>query len=154
MPRSTSYRCTSEALDILEQAWLNPYLSYRGRYWSFEQLGMVPRPLQHPSPPIWATVRSTEAAAEAAKRGHRLCTGFLDTDAVVRLFDVYREVAGHMYTAERLAIRRCIFVAKTEGGAREHARAAQAQMPSILDDDIVVGTPAQVTEQILLQLGR
>lgn len=65
-----------EALDILEQAWLNPCLSYRGRYWSFEQLGMVPRPLQHPSPPIWATVRSTEAAAEAAKRGHRLCTGF------------------------------------------------------------------------------
>lgn len=65
-----------EALDILEQAWLSPCLSYRGRYWSFEQLGMVPRPLQYPSPPIWATVRSTDAAAEAAKRGHRLCTGF------------------------------------------------------------------------------
>lgn len=73
---------------------------------------------------------------------------------MVRLFDVYREMTGHRYTAERLAIRRCIFVAKTEGRAREHARAAQAQMPSILDDDIVVGTPAQVTEQILLQLGR
>ncbi|MCO5545605.1 LLM class flavin-dependent oxidoreductase [Xylella fastidiosa] len=143
-----------EALDILEQAWLSPYLSHCGRYWSFEQLGMVPRPLQYPSPPIWTTVRSTDAAAEAAKRGHRLCTGFLHTDAIVRLFDVYREATVHMHTAERLAIRRCIFVAKTEAQAHEHARAAQAQMPSIVDDDIIAGTPTQVTEQILFQLGR
>ncbi len=72
----------------------------------------------------------------------------------MRLFDVYREATVHMHTAERLAIRRCIFVAKTEAQAHEHARAAQAQMPSIVDDDIIAGTPTQVTEQILFQLGR
>lgn len=79
---------------------------------------------------------------------------FLRTDAIVRLFDVYREATVHMHTAERLAIRRCIFVAKTEAQVHEHARAAQAQMPSIVDDDIIAGTPTQVTEQILFQLGR
>ncbi|PPT85387.1 LLM class flavin-dependent oxidoreductase [Xanthomonas theicola] len=79
-----------EALDIIEQSLHSPHLSHRGRYWSFDNLLIAPRPLQRPAPPIWATVRSPEAAA---RRGHKACTGFLPTPQVVRLFDAYRQAA-------------------------------------------------------------
>lgn len=53
---------------------------------------------------------------------------------------------------EQLAIRRCIFVADSGARALAHAQAAQAQMPSILDDDIIAGTPDDVGRHIPAQL--
>ncbi|MCT8271380.1 LLM class flavin-dependent oxidoreductase [Xanthomonas translucens] len=144
-----------EALDIIEQALHSPGLSHRGRYWSFDNLLIVPRPLQQPAPPIWATVRSPDAAAEAARRGHKVCTGFLPTAQIVQLFDAYRQAAeraGRAESREQLAIRRCIFVADSRAHALAHAKAAQAQMPSILDEDIISGSPDDVGEQIRAQL--
>lgn len=145
----------NEALDILDKAWREPVLSHRGRYWSFDNLAILPRPVQQPSPPIWATIRSVEAAAEAARRGHKACTGFLPTEQVKELFDAYRQSAqahGRPSGADRLAIRRCIFVAPSSAEAQEHAHAAREQMPSILQEDTIAGSPEEVAEQILAQM--
>lgn len=145
----------NEALDILDKAWREPALTHRGRYWSFENLVILPRPVQRPSPPIWGTVRSVDAAADAARRGHKVCTGFLSTDDVKKLFDAYREAAaacGRSVGAEDLAVRRCIFVAPGRAEAQEHAQAAREQRPSILQQDCIAGSPADVAEEITAQL--
>src|SRR3984957_2642940 len=42
----------SESLDIIKAAWTLPVSSHSGRYWSFENFTLVPRPLQQPHPPI------------------------------------------------------------------------------------------------------
>ena len=40
----------NEALEILD-AWLaQPVISHHGRHWKFDDLRIVPRPLQQPSP--------------------------------------------------------------------------------------------------------
>ena len=146
-----------EALDIVDQALGEPFLSHKGRYWSFENLAVLPRPVQQPAPPIWATVRSIESAMAAARRGHRICTGFLSTEKVKSLFDAYRDAAathGMPYGADRMAIRRCIFVAETASAAEEYAQAAREQMPSILQEDTIAGRPADVAEQIIAQSRR
>lgn len=146
-----------EALDIVDKALREPVLSHKGRYWSFENLAVLPRPVQQPAPPIWATVRGTESAMAAARRGYRICTGFLSTEKVKELFDAYRDSAatrGMPYSADRMAIRRCIFVADSTSAAEDHAQAARQQMPSILQDDIIAGRPADVAEQIIAQSRR
>src|SRR5215813_13226468 len=66
----------NEALDILD-AWLaQPVISHRGRYWNFDNLRIVPRLVQRPSPPRWTTVVSTASAAKSAVRGSKICTAF------------------------------------------------------------------------------
>ena len=147
----------NEALDILDKAWRTPTLSHQGHYWSFDNLAILPRPIQQPAPPIWATVRSVESAMDAARRGHKICTGFLPTEQVKELFDAYRESAaasGMPHGADRLAIRRCIFVAQSTAEAEEHVQAAREQMPSILQEDTIAGNPGEVTEQIIAQARR
>src|SRR5207302_8905699 len=41
-----------EILDIVEQAWTKPSFSYNGRYHSFKDVEVVPKPYQKPTPPI------------------------------------------------------------------------------------------------------
>jgi hypothetical protein len=40
----------AESLDIIKTAWTQPNASYRGRYHSFDNFTLVPRPLQRPHP--------------------------------------------------------------------------------------------------------
>ena len=42
----------AESLDIIRKAWTEPVVSYRGRYHSFENFTLVPRPVQQPHPEI------------------------------------------------------------------------------------------------------
>src|ERR1044071_699759 len=42
----------AESLEIIKLAWTEPVCSYRGRYHSFENFTLVPRPVQHPHPEI------------------------------------------------------------------------------------------------------
>src|SRR5690242_12033787 len=54
-----------ETLQILD-AWLaEPVISHHGQYYNFDNLGVVPRPLQ-PSPPKWTTVVSPASAVKSA----------------------------------------------------------------------------------------
>jgi len=54
----------NETLEILD-AWLaEPVISHHGRHYNFDNLRIVPRPLQKPSPPKWTTVVSTAPATK------------------------------------------------------------------------------------------
>jgi alkanesulfonate monooxygenase SsuD/methylene tetrahydromethanopterin reductase-like flavin-dependent oxidoreductase (luciferase family) len=170
----------NEALEILD-AWLaGPVISHHGRYYSFDNLRIVPRPLQQPSPPKWTTVVSTAAAIKSAGRLSKICTAFLSVGRIKEIFDAYRAEADRLGIAsspEQLAIRRNVSVAPSEAEARERSRAAmemtgkvlagdprvRQQSSSLLDapkpgagfsvhaDEFIAGTPAQVAEQIIAQ---
>jgi alkanesulfonate monooxygenase SsuD/methylene tetrahydromethanopterin reductase-like flavin-dependent oxidoreductase (luciferase family) len=170
----------SEALEILD-AWLAaPVISHHGRYWNFDNLRIVPRPLQQPSPPKWTTVVSPASARKSAGRKSKICTGFESVARVRELFDAYREEAdrlGLAHSPDHLAIRRTISIAQSEAEAREAAQVAmdltrkllagdprvRAQSASLLDapkagsgfsvheDEYIAGTPSQVAEQIVAQ---
>jgi alkanesulfonate monooxygenase SsuD/methylene tetrahydromethanopterin reductase-like flavin-dependent oxidoreductase (luciferase family) len=170
----------NEALEILD-AWLaQPVISHHGRHWNFDNLRIVPRPLQRPSPPKWTTVVSTASAAKSAGRRSKICTAFESVARIREIFDAYRGEAdrsGFKCEPEQLAIRRNISVAQSEQEAREASRMAMdvtstllaadprvgSHSPSLLDapkpgagfsvhaDEFIVGTPAQVAEQIIEQ---
>jgi alkanesulfonate monooxygenase SsuD/methylene tetrahydromethanopterin reductase-like flavin-dependent oxidoreductase (luciferase family) len=170
----------NEALDILD-AWLaQPVISHHGRYWNFDNLRIVPRPLQQPSPRKWTTVVSTASAIKSAGRGSKICTAFESVTRIKEIFDAYRAEAGRLGFAcgpDHLAIRRNISVALSEDEAREASRMAMETTRKVLagdhrvrsdaaslldapkagssfsvhDDEFIAGTPAQVAEQIIEQ---
>ncbi|MBV9461821.1 MAG: LLM class flavin-dependent oxidoreductase [Bradyrhizobium sp.] len=169
----------NETLDIVD-AWLAaPVISHHGRYYNFDNLRVVPRPLQL-SPPKWTTVVSTASAVKSAARESKICTAFESVARIKEIFDAYRTEAdrlGHAHTPDDLAIRRNISIAPSEAEANERSQKAKEaaakvlagdprvrqQSTSLLDapksgagfsvhaDEFIAGTPAQVTEQIIAQ---
>jgi alkanesulfonate monooxygenase SsuD/methylene tetrahydromethanopterin reductase-like flavin-dependent oxidoreductase (luciferase family) len=77
----------NETLEILD-AWLEaPVISHHGRYYNFDNLRIVPRPLQQPSPPKWTTVVSTASAVKSAGRRSKICTAFESIARIKEIFD-------------------------------------------------------------------
>jgi alkanesulfonate monooxygenase SsuD/methylene tetrahydromethanopterin reductase-like flavin-dependent oxidoreductase (luciferase family) len=168
-----------EALEILDAALSEPIITHHGRFWNFENLRLVPRPLQQPSPPVWVTVVSTASARKAARRGAKICTGFHPNKKVKEIYDAYRDEAakvGRPAGPEQLALRRQVAIATTEEAASRAISVRRAQLRTILQDDprvvvqgrqaldtpsahafsvgedeFIAGTPAQVTQQIVDQ---
>jgi alkanesulfonate monooxygenase SsuD/methylene tetrahydromethanopterin reductase-like flavin-dependent oxidoreductase (luciferase family) len=170
----------NETLEILD-AWLaEPVISHDGRYYKFDNLRIVPRPLQKPSPPKWTTVVSTASAIKSAARRSKICTAFESVGRIREIFDAYRGEAdrlGIFCSPDHLAIRRNVSVAPSEAEARERSQIAREiaekvlagdprvrqQSAPLLDapksgsgfsvhaDEFIAGTPAQVAEQIIAQ---
>lgn len=134
----------NESLQILD-AWLaGPVISHHGRYYDFDRLRVVPRPLQ-PSPPKWTTVISTASAARSAARRSRICTAFESVARIREIFDAYRAEADRLGIAcspDHLAIRRNVSVAPSEAEARERSRMAQEISEKIRAGDPRVRQPS------------
>ena len=168
----------AEAQAILDAGLRDGVVNHHGKYWQIENLRLVPRPLQRPSPPKWTTVVSTESARRSARRGSKICTGFHPTERIRHIFDAFRDEAaraGGTASPDELAIRRTVSIAEDEGSARAASRAAADALRAILahdprvtqnplpdapgpthsfsvgEDEFIAGTPESVAEQILAQ---
>jgi probable F420-dependent oxidoreductase len=58
-----------EALTILRLVWENERTSFDGRFWSFPELTVHPRPVQQPHPPLWVAGVADVAVDRAARLG-------------------------------------------------------------------------------------
>src|SRR5438445_1924018 len=59
----------AEVLDIVEQAWSRPVVSYEGKYYSFKNIAVAPKPLQKPLPPIRIAAASPDTYPSVGERG-------------------------------------------------------------------------------------
>jgi probable F420-dependent oxidoreductase len=64
---------TDECIEIMKALWAQNNVSFKGRYYSFDDVTIVPKPIQTPTPPVWIGGRS----AAAIKRTARLGDGWL-----------------------------------------------------------------------------
>ncbi len=72
MGKSREY--VAESLAILRQAGQGP-LAHRGRLFAFEQIEVLPKPLQKPHPPLWTAAVSPETFRWAAREGLGVLVG-------------------------------------------------------------------------------
>lgn len=166
-----------EIVTVLDAAMAHRIVSHCGKYFSFSDLRLLPRPLQQPSPPRWTTVVSAESARRAARRRIKISTGFNSTQSIKRIFDAYREeadAAGFHAGPECFALRRRVTVASTSEQARGRAKAVadrlvafvaederlnanvpDAPAPSggftLSDEEFITGTPKDVAQTIIEQ---
>src|SRR5882724_158386 len=70
VPYGESRERFAETLDILKQAWTEPSFSYKGKYYSFDNVKLTPKPFQKPWPEIRIAANSADTFPQIGKLGH------------------------------------------------------------------------------------
>jgi alkanesulfonate monooxygenase SsuD/methylene tetrahydromethanopterin reductase-like flavin-dependent oxidoreductase (luciferase family) len=173
-----------ESVAIIDAALKDGVVTHSGKYWNFENLRLVPRPVQKPEPPKWTTVISIESAKKAARRGSKISTGFVPTERAKEIFDAYNEEAarvGNPTGPDQLGLRRQIIIDLDEAASKERSSQFGAAFRNMLethdkrviasgrkaldtptgthgytlgDDEFVSGSPKQVAEVAIDQCQR
>jgi alkanesulfonate monooxygenase SsuD/methylene tetrahydromethanopterin reductase-like flavin-dependent oxidoreductase (luciferase family) len=69
-----------ECLEIIRKAWSEEQFSYRGKFYDYEGIALLPTPVQKPAPPIYVAAASPGSAEEAGRRGYTFaCAQFAST---------------------------------------------------------------------------
>jgi alkanesulfonate monooxygenase SsuD/methylene tetrahydromethanopterin reductase-like flavin-dependent oxidoreductase (luciferase family) len=74
VPQSESRERFSEALELILKAWKEPRVSYRGEFFQVEDVAVVPKPVQHPYPPVRVAANSVDTFELMGRAGYpNLC---------------------------------------------------------------------------------
>jgi alkanesulfonate monooxygenase SsuD/methylene tetrahydromethanopterin reductase-like flavin-dependent oxidoreductase (luciferase family) len=164
-----------EAVEIVLAAWRSERLDFRGKYFQFEGVEVLPKPLQRPHPPTWVAATSPDAIAWAAQRGHTILMDPHSTHAeIARKRESYRaqlEQHGHALAGRELPMARLLAVAPSDAEAEAVARRGAAWTTGsyvkaktmsgfrsdgaeldptehYLNDVILHGSPARIVDQL------
>jgi probable F420-dependent oxidoreductase len=77
---------TSEAIEVIRALWTQASPRFDGRFWSFSGIQAMPRPVQHPHPPILVGGHSPPAYRRAVAQGDGWYGFALDLDATRAAF--------------------------------------------------------------------
>lgn len=69
VPVETRGRRTNEMLSVMKRLWTEEHVTHHGEFFAFEDVTLVPQPIQQPHPPIWVAGRSEAAMRRAALLG-------------------------------------------------------------------------------------
>jgi alkanesulfonate monooxygenase SsuD/methylene tetrahydromethanopterin reductase-like flavin-dependent oxidoreductase (luciferase family) len=121
-----------ETVDIVLKAWTNQRLSYAGRFYNYDNVEVLPKPLQAPHPPVWMAASSTPAIEWAAAHGHSILmdphTSRAELIRKRRHYAAKLIEAGFSDTGRTIPMARLIAVDETAEKARAVAKRAAAWM--------------------------
>jgi alkanesulfonate monooxygenase SsuD/methylene tetrahydromethanopterin reductase-like flavin-dependent oxidoreductase (luciferase family) len=174
VPRRERARRFEANLVAVRRLWTEDKVSLRTPYFELEDASCLPKPLQRPHPPIWIGANADPAVERAARLGDCWYIGpAVELGTVERQMALYRralDAAGKPFPAE-LPMRREVFVARTRAeairlcapylGAKYKAyHAWRQELPAddtgfeqefedLIGDRFLIGSPAEVAEQVL-----
>ena len=122
VPYEESRERFAETLEIVKRAWTNERFSFSGKYFTYDRIALVPKPLQKPTPPIRIAATSIDTYEAIGTLGHPIFVAArLGTlSELAPLVRGYREAysaAGHPGTGE-VYLRVPVYLAETEERAR------------------------------------
>ena len=125
--RDEAARRFKESSEIIRQAWSDEPVNFRGEFFNYENVNILPKPVQRPHPRIWVgATRTEETFRDAGKNGYDLMTvPFVhpSTDAMRDLVKMYRDElsrAGHDFVGREVLGKFHIYVSDSyERGVRE-----------------------------------
>ena len=108
-----------EALEILRLVWQQESTSYEGRFHSFPELTVHPRPVQQPNPPLWVAGVADAAVDRAARLGDAwICGPVQSLAAALRCLDVYRPRCAALGKPADWVLRRYAWVGESDQQVR------------------------------------
>ena len=126
-----------EAIEILELAFTKERFSFRGRYYHFDDVSVVPKPLQKPYPPVYIVGTSGAAFEIGARKGWSLAFG---GPAPVAAFkpgvDRYREACAKFGTKPTVACVRAVYITEDERQARAECEGALRRLFAYISSPI------------------
>ncbi|HVZ09512.1 LLM class flavin-dependent oxidoreductase [Rhodopila sp.] len=61
-----------ETVEIVMKAWTNQRLTHHGRFFQYEDVEVLPKPMQAPHPPVWTAASSLTAIEWSASQGYSI----------------------------------------------------------------------------------
>ena len=118
-----------EQLDVILKAWSGAPFTHQGRYYSYADLEVWPRPEQRPHPPIWLSCSQTPASfAWAGRMGYSILTvAYRSVAGLIANNQIYRDAwaqAGHPARQWRIATHYHCILSENRQEARDIARQA------------------------------
>jgi len=115
-----------EAVEIVLKAWTDERLTFEGEFHRFEDIEVLPQPLQEPHPPMWVAASSPPAIEWAAERGFSILMDPHSSHGEIarkqKLYFDFLEKFGQPVTGRELPVARLLSVAPTMREAEEVAR--------------------------------
>jgi alkanesulfonate monooxygenase SsuD/methylene tetrahydromethanopterin reductase-like flavin-dependent oxidoreductase (luciferase family) len=107
-----------EAYEIITRAWTDEVFSYQGKFWSYKDVAMWPRPVQQPGPEIWIPVVGSKESIEFAARKNAVITpglapGGLQHD-IIRYYAKCLAQQGRKITPNHLSLGMSVYVADSK----------------------------------------
>jgi alkanesulfonate monooxygenase SsuD/methylene tetrahydromethanopterin reductase-like flavin-dependent oxidoreductase (luciferase family) len=125
VPEAETHARFRESVDVVLRAWTEEKLNYRGEFFSFDDVEVLPKPLQQPHPPTWMAATSPPAIEWAASNGHSILMDPHSTHAELgEKRELYRrtlESSGHSIAGREIPMARLLAVAPTDAEAAEVA---------------------------------
>lgn len=123
VPYAESRERFAETLEVVMRAWTEPTFSFKGSYFEFENVSLVPRPYQQPHPPVRIAATSPDTFPACGSLGFPIfCAVRLGVLSELRPnIAAYREArsaAGHSGDGE-VFLRVPVYVGDSEAEARE-----------------------------------
>ena len=118
-----------EAVEVVLEAWTSERLTFHGKFWDFDEVEVLPKPMQRPHPPTWVAATSPEAIGWAAAGGYSI---LMDPHAtfseIGAKYDRYvADLAANGFPApDDTPMARLVAVADTDEEAERVARAGAA----------------------------
>lgn len=121
IPQSESRARFDEAFEIIEKAWTEESFSHQGRFWSFKDLSIWPRPMQQPRPPVWIPVTGSKESVEWAARHDVPITPGIGyralMDDIIRYYARCLAANGRRITPDHLSVPANVYLADSKAQA-------------------------------------
>jgi alkanesulfonate monooxygenase SsuD/methylene tetrahydromethanopterin reductase-like flavin-dependent oxidoreductase (luciferase family) len=143
-----------EAIQVLDALWRQDRSSFHGKYFSFEDLEVFPKPVQAPRVPIWIGGASERAQERAARFGDGWFPAQVSPAAFESAIPVIRRIAHQWNRTPPADFGANIFVsvAPTDDAAKAMMLNVLgprfSRRPETVFETSLVGSPASVVQQI------
>jgi alkanesulfonate monooxygenase SsuD/methylene tetrahydromethanopterin reductase-like flavin-dependent oxidoreductase (luciferase family) len=121
VPLAESRARFEEAYEIVTRAWTEDVFSYSGKFWSYKDVAIWPRPVQRPHPEIWIPIVGSKESIEFAGRHNIPITPGLGggglRDDIIRYYAKCLAAAGHQLTPNHLSLGVHAYVADSKAEA-------------------------------------
>lgn len=126
VPPAESAERFREAVDIVLQAWTRELLTWKSAHFEFEDVEVLPKPLQRPHPPVWMAASSETAIDWAASRGFSILmdphASRAELAAKRRRYGEGMKAAGFQDKGRDIPMARLVALAATSSEAEAVAR--------------------------------
>jgi probable F420-dependent oxidoreductase len=134
---------TTEYLRIWQACWAPDPVTFQGRFFSFDNMYIKPKPLQHPHPPIWVGGSSPAALRRAAAFAQVWQPTQMPPEDLIKHQAYLRQACAQIGRPDVPATRMSFRVNFSDiTGSAPRATAAGTERP------VGQGTPAQVAEDM------
>ena len=126
IPYSESRERFQESLEVILKAWTNEKFSHEGKYYSFDELCVLPKPFQRPTPPLHIAATTMDTFPIVGEMGFSVVTGLRGFDVPqvshhLKLYREAREASGYDKKGN-VYLRIPIYVAETDDLGQEEPR--------------------------------